>query len=246
MNDYHFPSSQTESVHIGASSQDQLLPQPSPNRQPLLDRLKAFYQKYERWLWLGLSVILVICVIAFAMYQPASSQTQTNSQLTPTITSQPSPTELPMPTDIAESQTPQPTSKPRPTVVRLTLTPTPKPTVAVTSAPAPSTTPAPTVTPTPTPDTIPPVISWLHGPEDGGTYTFEGYCFPMYITDNVDKIPGQVKTRHKQDSADWSVWSAEYAPCYTNVPKGVHQFSLQIRDSSGNETAIMTRTFTLE
>lgn len=134
-------------------------------------------------------------------------------------------------------------SSPSPTG-KLYITPTLAPKPIATPTPLPTNTPTPTPTPIPAPpDTTPPTFSQFTGPADGGVYDYKNFCFPMHLTDNA---PGEIQVRHKFDNEGWSTWGTNYNPCYSNVEDGVHSFSAQGKDAAGNETGVITRTFTIQ
>lgn len=148
----------------------------------------------------------------------------------PTATPKPSikATVTPKPSTATSSSISKPVNSPVSTNMPI-ATPTPKPT--------------PTPTPTPIPDTQPPVFEYMTGPEDGSTVTFNGFCFPMRLTDN---FPGTISVRYSFDTSGPSEWGQNYAPCYQNVANGFHVFVVQGRDSAGNETGHITRNFTVQ
>lgn len=100
----------------------------------------------------------------------------------------------------------------------------------------------PTATPISVKDTTAPTITSMTGPENGSTVSFNNFCFPMYITDNVSK---NFTVRFMFDSTTWNDWSTNLAPCFNNVSNGSHTFSVQVRDEAGNVSSTITRTFTI-
>lgn len=150
-----------------------------------------------------------------------------------------------------------PITTPKSTAKPVYVTPKPTTTTSSSTAPKPvnspafttmpvatsTPTPKPTPTPTPIPDTQPPVFEYMTGPEDGSTVTFNGFCFPMRLTDN---FPGTISVRYSFDASGPSEWGQNYAPCYQNVANGFHVFVVQGRDSAGNETGHITRNFTVQ
>jgi hypothetical protein len=108
---------------------------------------------------------------------------------------------------------------------------------------APTTTPriVPLVTNTPQPksDTQAPVIDSMTGPADGSTVSFNSFCFPVHITDNV--MTG-LQVRYSFNSGP-NDWNSNYAPCYQNLPNGYYVFVIQARDAAGNVSATVSRSF---
>ncbi len=103
-----------------------------------------------------------------------------------------------------------------------------------------------TLTPKPTSirDTTAPQITQMTGPGDGSVIEFNNFCFPIYATDNISKSSG-IKVRSRFDSQDWTAWSTDFSQCFQNISSGNHTFSAQVRDEAGNESNIITRTFTV-
>ena len=140
------------------------------------------------------------------------------------------------------------TTTPRPTVTPKPVSSS-TPTATATYVTMPVGTPmstTPTPTPTPAPDTQTPVFQYLNGPGEGNTVTFNGFCFPMYITDNVSVIATGLMVRYSFDNSGFSDWKQDFAPCYQNVSDGAHTFVVQARDGAGNMTGNMTKSFTVQ
>ncbi|HET9946745.1 MAG TPA: hypothetical protein VFQ63_01665 [Patescibacteria group bacterium] len=124
-----------------------------------------------------------------------------------------------------------------------TPTPEKKPTQAPTSYTQRTT--QPTLTPTPTKaaqDTMPPVITSMTGPANGDTITSNSVCFPVVISDNVSQYPN-LYIHTQFDSSNWTDWSNNVSPCFSNLSNGPHSFSVAAKDQAGNVSAPITRTF---
>lgn len=197
-------------------------------------------QPKEYYLICGVAIFLLLALLILAVILSFKNTSRAASgSLTPTPTAKPKP-----------SKTPTPTKKVSltPTITPKTPSPTITPTITPTNTPQPTNTPIPLNTPTPTPlppDTTPPVITSMTGPADGSTVDFNGFCFPMTISDNK---PGNQNflTQHTFDSATWTDWEANYAPCFNNVSNGSHTFTVHAKDEAGNISATITRTFTVQ
>lgn len=124
-----------------------------------------------------------------------------------------------------------------------------RPTIGTTTTPAVTTSVRVTNQPNPTNtsgDKEAPTWEYLGGPQNGGVYDFTGFCFPMKLNDNYSD---GIFVRYKYDAADWSNWGFDgehLAPCFQNVSAGSHTFWAQGKDAAGNETSVMTRTFTIQ
>ena len=76
--------------------------------------------------------------------------------------------------------------------------------------------------------------------------TFTTFCIPMYLIDNVSQIATGLKVRYVFDGADLGDWKQDFSPCYSNVSEGVHTFSVQGTDGSGNVTSVFSKSFTIQ
>lgn len=121
-------------------------------------------------------------------------------------------------------------------------------TKAVTSAKTPTPTTGlnnPTSAPAQTSDTTPPTLDYMTGPTDGSTIDFNSFCFPMKASDNVSSS-NDIQTRYRFDTSSFGDWGSNFAPCYSNVSNGSHNFVLEFRDKAGNVGAQVSRTFTVQ
>lgn len=199
-----------------------------------------FWIKKKKFIWTIFSIFLVslipiaTLIASRAFEDKANIEEEKNGQeiqLSPTPSAQPTPT-------IDQKTLPPPSQTTTTPTTPIMPTPTP--------LPADAPTPIPTPTPTPIsapPDTAPPTFSQFSGPADGEVCNFNNFCFPMRLTDNA---PGEIQVRHKFDEENWSDWGINFSPCYDNVENGIHQFSAQGKDAAGNETEVITRTFTIQ
>lgn len=103
----------------------------------------------------------------------------------------------------------------------------------------------PTSVPTQTSDTTPPTLDYMTGPTDGSTIDFNNFCFPMKASDNVSSS-NDIQTRYRFDGASFGDWGSNFAPCYSNVSNGSHNFVLEFRDKAGNVGSAVNRTFTVQ
>lgn len=100
-------------------------------------------------------------------------------------------------------------------------------------------------TPTPTPDATPPVISQLDGPANGEVVTNDTFCFYAQVSDNVSSYPN-LWIRYKFEGGSWNAWTNNYSQCFSAGGRSQSIiFSVQAKDEAGNESAITTRTFTV-
>lgn len=108
-------------------------------------------------------------------------------------------------------------------------------------------TPSQKLTATPTSastlDKTPPVITSITGPDNGSTVDFNSFCFPIVITDNVSNS-SNLTVRVGFDSSLGS-YSNNFSPCYSNIGNGSHTFTAQAKDAAGNESTVVTRTFSV-
>jgi len=143
---------------------------------------------------------------------------------------------------IMPSETEFPTDSP---TAEATLKKTVKPSITAKNTPTIIPTPLPTFTPTPTlsSDTQAPVFDYINGPENGSTVTYNSFCFPMKLVDNVS--PNTLYVRYGLDTDDLGEWKTDFAPCYSSISNGSHIFKVQGKDSAGNETAVTSRSFTI-
>lgn len=148
-------------------------------------------------------------------------------------------------TDEIIGKKPSPTLKPETTAKPGTkATPTPLKKTAPTVTPTPKTITNPTSTPASNQDKTAPVITSMTGPENSSTVDFDNFCFPIYITDNVSNS-SSLQVRVKFDSNTWGGYSNNFSPCYSGISNGSHTFSVQAKDAAGNESSVITRTFTV-
>lgn len=91
-------------------------------------------------------------------------------------------------------------------------------------------------------DNDPPTFVSLSGPAEGST-TSPPFCFPTYFTDNVSK---NLKLSYKLDSADWTSWAADSAPCFQTMASGPHTFQVKMRDDNNNESQVIIRNFSVQ
>lgn len=105
----------------------------------------------------------------------------------------------------------------------------------------------PLYTPTSLPDTTPPVLSYGLG---GMFTTSDGRgskCLPLRADDDRSTGTGQFMFKHQLDSGAWTDWfdgPNAYFPCFDSLPDGSHIFSAQVKDQAGNESNILTKSFT--
>lgn len=99
-------------------------------------------------------------------------------------------------------------------------------------------------TPTPTPDTTPPVINQLDGPANGEVVNSNTFCFTAQISDNVSNYPN-LWIRYKFEGGSWNAWMNNYSQCFSAQTSQSIVFSVQAKDEAGNESAVTTRSFTV-
>lgn len=190
---------------------------------------------HPKLIFLTTLVVLFLSIGGFILFSGSGNKNE--DVVEPTQT--PTPTDEVTPTEEPIEETPVPTKKVVPTA-RPTSKPSPTPTnPAATSTPVPTSTPIPS--PTSAPDTSAPTLD-MTGPSDGSTVTFDNFCFPLQLSDNVTKS-SDIEVRVRFDSQTWGSWGHEYSPCYSAVPNGQHTFSAQARDAAGNvaeKTSIFT------
>ncbi|MFH0749556.1 MAG: hypothetical protein V1917_01405 [Candidatus Gottesmanbacteria bacterium] len=91
-------------------------------------------------------------------------------------------------------------------------------------------------------DLVPPTVTIQGEVLEGSTVTMPNICFPLWVSDNITSWQ-QLGTRGKLDDNQWSPWSTLLSYCYQNLGNGVHTFTVQIRDLSGNISQEVKRTF---
>jgi len=92
-------------------------------------------------------------------------------------------------------------------------------------------------------DITPPELSITGGPGEGETIEESAFCF---VTHGEDDFPfdSGFRLRYDLDNQGFTDWSVEFAPCFSDLTPGDHTILFQIKDSAGNESAIVTRHFT--
>ena len=106
------------------------------------------------------------------------------------------------------------------------------------------------ITPTPSPvitlgngDITPPTVT-IQSPQEGATLMTSSLCFPLWVSDDITPWQ-QLVTRAKMDTGVWSDWSNQLSYCYTNITNGSHHFTVEIKDTNGNISTDVIRSFTI-
>ncbi len=92
-------------------------------------------------------------------------------------------------------------------------------------------------------DTSPPVVTITSGPS--GTIDYTDVAFTYSGTDNVDP-PSALQYQHRMDFGSWSAWSGNTTANYNGLADGPHTFEVRGRDTSGNISVPVARSFTVD